>query len=170
MTLLCLSRYHIHHFNRDDLLLCILPYHEMKIFVRVLQLLKLDNPADKWNWLEACAVCYHDVVIFLILVIIIKTSSYETMMFKVHSIRNATKHDILKQEWQYKIKQRALSCLRFLYRTYYLQTNHFLFILMSPMFHMFPTFTQMSGKIITSVCYVVSYFVSIIDEILTSRT
>ena len=30
----------------------------MKIFIRVLQLLKLNNPADKWNWLEASAVSY----------------------------------------------------------------------------------------------------------------
>jgi hypothetical protein len=35
-----------------------LPYHESKIFVRVVQLLKLNSKtATKWDWLEEMQVC-----------------------------------------------------------------------------------------------------------------
>ncbi|XP_064605769.1 LOW QUALITY PROTEIN: HEAT repeat-containing protein 1-like [Liolophura sinensis] len=44
-------RYHIHFYNADELMRCVLPYHETKIFVRVVQLLKLDGAATKWDWL-----------------------------------------------------------------------------------------------------------------------
>ncbi|KAL3869078.1 hypothetical protein ACJMK2_041804 [Sinanodonta woodiana] len=46
-------RYHIHHYNMDDLILCFLPYHESRIFVRVIQLFKFDSKiATKWDWLQ----------------------------------------------------------------------------------------------------------------------
>ncbi|XP_052098508.1 HEAT repeat-containing protein 1-like [Mytilus californianus] len=46
-------RYHIHQYNVDSLMLCMIPYHESKIFVRVVQLLKLNSKlATKWDWLE----------------------------------------------------------------------------------------------------------------------
>ncbi|XP_052257206.1 HEAT repeat-containing protein 1-like isoform X2 [Dreissena polymorpha] len=48
-----IHRFHIHFYNTDDLLICFLPYHESKIFVRVLQLIKFDSKiASKWDWLE----------------------------------------------------------------------------------------------------------------------
>ena len=49
-------RYHIHECNKDDLILCILPYHDSKVFVRALQILDINNPADKWHWLLPSAV------------------------------------------------------------------------------------------------------------------
>ncbi|XP_018325766.1 HEAT repeat-containing protein 1 [Agrilus planipennis] len=45
-------RYHIHEYNKEDILMLILPYHETNIFVRVLQLLKLKESNDKWRWLR----------------------------------------------------------------------------------------------------------------------
>lgn len=48
-----IHRFHIHFYNTDDLLLCFLPYHENKIFARVLQLIRFDSKiASKWDWLE----------------------------------------------------------------------------------------------------------------------
>ncbi|KAL5015995.1 hypothetical protein ScPMuIL_005584 [Solemya velum] len=45
-------RYHIHLYNIDDLVMCFLPFHESKIFVRVIQLLDLGSKtATKWDWL-----------------------------------------------------------------------------------------------------------------------
>ncbi|CAH1776175.1 unnamed protein product [Owenia fusiformis] len=45
-------RYQMHIYNIDELLMCILPYHETKIFTRAIQLIKLDNPASRWHWLS----------------------------------------------------------------------------------------------------------------------
>lgn len=47
-----IRRYRIHISNEDELLSCILPYHETNIFVRVVQLLKVRNPASNYHWLE----------------------------------------------------------------------------------------------------------------------
>uniref|UniRef100_A0A5F8GH43 HEAT repeat-containing protein 1 n=1 Tax=Monodelphis domestica TaxID=13616 RepID=A0A5F8GH43_MONDO len=47
-----IHRFHIHLYNQDSLIGCVLPYHETKIFVRVIQLLKISNPTHKWNWLD----------------------------------------------------------------------------------------------------------------------
>ncbi|XP_069810466.1 HEAT repeat-containing protein 1 [Dendropsophus ebraccatus] len=47
-----IHRFHIHLYNQDSLIGCVLPYHETKIFVRVIQLLKIDDPTHKWNWLH----------------------------------------------------------------------------------------------------------------------
>lgn len=54
-------RYHIHEYNVDDLMMCIIPYHETKVFVRVIQLMSLSNQTNKWNWLEPCAVSLHSL-------------------------------------------------------------------------------------------------------------
>lgn len=45
-------RFHIHLYNQDGLLACVLPYHETKVFVRVVQLLKIDEPTHRWHWLH----------------------------------------------------------------------------------------------------------------------
>uniref|UniRef100_A0A1Y1MKS6 HEAT repeat-containing protein 1 n=1 Tax=Photinus pyralis TaxID=7054 RepID=A0A1Y1MKS6_PHOPY len=45
-------RYYIHEYNKEDLLMLILPYHETNIFVRTLQLLNLKSPKDKWHWMK----------------------------------------------------------------------------------------------------------------------
>lgn len=46
-------RYHIHQYNRDDLLMLILPYHETNLFVRALQLIKIRDENDGLFWLKA---------------------------------------------------------------------------------------------------------------------
>lgn len=51
--------FHIHLYNVDSLLACILPYHDTNIFVRVLQLLKIQDATNKWNWLHCLQVCMH---------------------------------------------------------------------------------------------------------------
>ncbi|XP_071996832.1 HEAT repeat-containing protein 1 isoform X2 [Engystomops pustulosus] len=47
-----IHRFHIHLYNQDSLIGCVLPYHETKLFVRVIQLLKISDPTHKWNWLN----------------------------------------------------------------------------------------------------------------------
>lgn len=47
-----IHRFHIHLYNVDSLVACVLPYHDTKIFVRVIQLLKIQEPTHKWNWLH----------------------------------------------------------------------------------------------------------------------
>ncbi|XP_067001904.2 HEAT repeat-containing protein 1 [Anabrus simplex] len=47
-----IMRFHIHQFNVDDLLMLILPYHETRMFVRVLQLLDVKDPVNRWHWLR----------------------------------------------------------------------------------------------------------------------
>lgn len=46
-----IHRFHIHLYNPDSLIACVLPYHETRVFVRVIQLLKISNPKHKWFWL-----------------------------------------------------------------------------------------------------------------------
>ncbi|KAL2099230.1 hypothetical protein ACEWY4_005710 [Coilia grayii] len=48
-----IHRFHIHLYNPDSLIGCALPYHETKVFVRVIQLLKIEDPTNRWNWLHA---------------------------------------------------------------------------------------------------------------------
>lgn len=45
-------RFHIHLYNTDSLLACVLPYHDTNTFVRVVQLLKIQDPTSRWNWLQ----------------------------------------------------------------------------------------------------------------------
>uniref|UniRef100_A0A670XSS2 HEAT repeat-containing protein 1 n=1 Tax=Pseudonaja textilis TaxID=8673 RepID=A0A670XSS2_PSETE len=47
-----IHRFHIHLYNQDSLIGCVLPYHETKLFVRVIQLLKISDPTHKWHWLH----------------------------------------------------------------------------------------------------------------------
>ncbi|XP_018616676.2 HEAT repeat-containing protein 1 [Scleropages formosus] len=47
-----IHRFHIHQYNQDSLIACSLPYHETKVFVRVIQLLKIKDPTHRWNWLQ----------------------------------------------------------------------------------------------------------------------
>ncbi|XP_056423506.1 HEAT repeat-containing protein 1 [Hyla sarda] len=47
-----IHRFHIHLYNQDSLIGCVLPYHETKVFVRVIQLLKIEDPTHRWNWLH----------------------------------------------------------------------------------------------------------------------
>ncbi|XP_071799913.1 HEAT repeat-containing protein 1-like [Asterias amurensis] len=46
-------RFNIHQYNIDDLLRCVIPYHDTNIFVRVVQLLDLSNKTNKWHWLQS---------------------------------------------------------------------------------------------------------------------
>ncbi|XP_035177994.1 HEAT repeat-containing protein 1 isoform X1 [Oxyura jamaicensis] len=47
-----IHRFHIHLYNQDSLIGCVLPYHETKLFVRVIQLLNIKSPTHKWHWLD----------------------------------------------------------------------------------------------------------------------
>ncbi|XP_072906670.1 HEAT repeat-containing protein 1 [Hemitrygon akajei] len=47
-----IHRFHIHLYNHDSLIGCILPYHETKVFVRAIQLLKLKDATYRWHWLQ----------------------------------------------------------------------------------------------------------------------
>ncbi|XP_070562669.1 HEAT repeat-containing protein 1-like [Ptychodera flava] len=47
-----INRFHIHLYNVDDIMMCIIPYHDTKIFVRMLQLLPISEETNKWNWLH----------------------------------------------------------------------------------------------------------------------
>ncbi|XP_062428148.1 HEAT repeat-containing protein 1 isoform X3 [Rhea pennata] len=51
-----IHRFHIHLYNQDSLIGCVLPYHETKLFVRVIQLLNIKNPTHKWHWLDPIRV------------------------------------------------------------------------------------------------------------------
>lgn len=48
-----INRYNIHEFNREDLLMAIMPYHESNIFVRVVQLMKFRDQNDSWFFLKS---------------------------------------------------------------------------------------------------------------------
>ncbi|XP_071318828.1 HEAT repeat-containing protein 1 isoform X2 [Trachinotus anak] len=45
-------RFHVQLYNADSLLACALPYHDTNVFVRVLQLLKIKDATNRWNWLH----------------------------------------------------------------------------------------------------------------------
>uniref|UniRef100_A0A669P3G4 HEAT repeat-containing protein 1 n=1 Tax=Phasianus colchicus TaxID=9054 RepID=A0A669P3G4_PHACC len=47
-----IHRFHIHLYNQDSLIGCVLPYHETNLFVRVIQLLNIKSPTHKWHWLD----------------------------------------------------------------------------------------------------------------------
>ncbi|XP_028332618.1 HEAT repeat-containing protein 1 [Gouania willdenowi] len=46
-----IHRFHIQLYNTDSLMACALPYHDTKVFVRVLQLLNIKDTSSRWNWL-----------------------------------------------------------------------------------------------------------------------
>ncbi|KAJ6664676.1 hypothetical protein lerEdw1_006249 [Lerista edwardsae] len=52
ISLFLIHLFHIHLYNPDSLVGCVLPYHETKLFVRVIQLLKISDPTHKWHWLH----------------------------------------------------------------------------------------------------------------------
>uniref|UniRef100_A0A8C3U5N9 HEAT repeat-containing protein 1 n=1 Tax=Catharus ustulatus TaxID=91951 RepID=A0A8C3U5N9_CATUS len=47
-----IHRFHIHLYNQDNLIGCVLPYHETNLFVRVIQLLDIKSPTHKWHWMD----------------------------------------------------------------------------------------------------------------------
>ena len=47
------SRYHVHQFNKESWIMCILPFHDTKIFVRALQVLDLKDQHNRWHWLHS---------------------------------------------------------------------------------------------------------------------
>ncbi|NXU49691.1 HEAT1 protein, partial [Turnix velox] len=47
-----IHRFHIHLYNQDDLIGCVLPYHETNLFVKVIQLLDIKSPTHKWHWMD----------------------------------------------------------------------------------------------------------------------
>ncbi|GCB83257.1 hypothetical protein scyTo_0023436, partial [Scyliorhinus torazame] len=51
-----IHRFHIHLYNQDNLIGCVLPYHETKVFVRAIQLLQISDPTHRWHWLEPIQV------------------------------------------------------------------------------------------------------------------
>ncbi|XP_077285744.1 HEAT repeat containing 1 homolog l(2)k09022 [Arctopsyche grandis] len=46
-----INRFQIHKYNKDDIFVLILPYHETKIFVRFLQIIRLGDATNFWHWL-----------------------------------------------------------------------------------------------------------------------
>ncbi|KAM9017855.1 HEAT repeat-containing protein 1 isoform 1-T2 [Ara ararauna] len=47
-----IHRFHIHLYNQDSLIGCVLPYHETNLFVRVIQLLNITSPTHRWHWMD----------------------------------------------------------------------------------------------------------------------
>ncbi|NWU93578.1 HEAT1 protein, partial [Upupa epops] len=47
-----IHRFHIHLYNQDSLIGCVLPYHETNLFVRVIQLIDIRSPTHKWHWMD----------------------------------------------------------------------------------------------------------------------
>lgn len=47
------NRYHIHEYNQDSLMALILPYHNAKIFVRIIQLMDIKVKSNRWVWLRS---------------------------------------------------------------------------------------------------------------------
>ncbi|KAJ7416515.1 HEAT repeat-containing protein 1 [Pitangus sulphuratus] len=52
-----IHRFHIHLYNEDSLIGCVLPYHETNLFVRVIQLLNIKSPTHKWHWMDPIRAC-----------------------------------------------------------------------------------------------------------------
>jgi U3 small nucleolar RNA-associated protein 10 len=46
-----IRRYNINLYNKDELLILILPYHHTNMFVRCIQTINVDDPNDKWHFL-----------------------------------------------------------------------------------------------------------------------
>lgn len=47
------NRYHVQEFNVDSWIMCVLPFHDTKIFVRAIQLLNLTSKFSPWHWLRS---------------------------------------------------------------------------------------------------------------------
>lgn len=50
--LVIVYRFHVHQYNADDLFMLALPYHESRIFIRIIQLIDVSSPSHPWHWLE----------------------------------------------------------------------------------------------------------------------
>ncbi|CAO1368595.1 unnamed protein product [Diamesa hyperborea] len=46
-----IRRFSINSFNKDELMMLILPYHQTNMFVRCIQIMKIKDPNDKWYFL-----------------------------------------------------------------------------------------------------------------------
>jgi U3 small nucleolar RNA-associated protein 10 len=46
-----IRRFNINLYNKEEFLMLILPYHQTNMFVRCVQTMKFDDPADKWYFL-----------------------------------------------------------------------------------------------------------------------
>lgn len=46
------QRFHVHQYNAEDFLMLALPYHESRIFIRVMQLIDFSSESHPWHWLE----------------------------------------------------------------------------------------------------------------------
>ncbi|CAF0784428.1 unnamed protein product [Adineta steineri] len=46
-------RFFIHFYNVDDLIRCVLPYHEHNYFTRAIQMFRLNEKNNNWGWLES---------------------------------------------------------------------------------------------------------------------
>lgn len=53
-------RFFIHFYNIDDLIRCILPYHEHNYFTRAIQMLRFSDKNGAWTWLEAAQVIIYN--------------------------------------------------------------------------------------------------------------
>lgn len=47
-----IRRFNINLYNKEEILMLILPYHQTNMFVRCLQIMKFDDSGDKWNFLS----------------------------------------------------------------------------------------------------------------------
>lgn len=47
-----IRRFNINLYNKDELLMLILPYHQTNMFVRCVQAMKFDDPTNKWDFLS----------------------------------------------------------------------------------------------------------------------
>lgn len=47
-----IHRFQVHVYNQDSVMGCVLPYYDTKVFVRVVQLLRISDPTHKWHWLH----------------------------------------------------------------------------------------------------------------------
>lgn len=47
-----IRRFNINDYNKDELMMLILPYHETKIFVKCIQTMRLSDQREKWFWLQ----------------------------------------------------------------------------------------------------------------------
>lgn len=47
-----IRRFNINLYNKDEFLMLILPYHQTNMFVRCIQIMKFDDPTNKWDFLS----------------------------------------------------------------------------------------------------------------------
>lgn len=46
-----IRRFNINLYNKEEMFMLILPYHQTNMFVRCIQIMKFDDPSDKWNFM-----------------------------------------------------------------------------------------------------------------------